>query len=379
MLDLAPAQYADDEVAEKTAAELEEQYPAQDRPEAVKMLIAILRGSEMGPREGWFGPAQSRFNWKWLAFQQGWDPAAIKSLTREQFTGSDDAFKRLDRDGDGSIAPNDFDWSDNNHWVQYAQMATRLFRRMNTDGDGRLTREDLTAFFERASKGKDHLTASDFRDALLAGLLGGFTPGDKPSRAVLVRGLLAGEVGSRHEGPRVDEPAPDFTLNTADGQSTYQLSQLVGKKPVVLVFGNFTCGPFRASYPEVDEVFERHRDTATFLMVYVREAHPLDGWKMDSNTKAEVAVNQPKTLGERAAVCDQFCQRLKPTLPVVVDTLDDAAGNAYSGMPARLYVIDQKGLVAYKSGRGPFGFKVGEMEQALVMAQLEASAAEPAK
>jgi hypothetical protein len=42
-------------------------------------------------------------------------------------------------------------------------------------------------------------------------------------------------------------------------------------------------------------------------------------------------------------------------------------------MPARLYVIGRDGKVAYKSGRGPFGFKTGEMEQALVMALLDAS------
>ena len=51
-----------------------------------------------------------------------------------------------------------------------------------------------------------------------------------------------------------------------------------------------------------------------------------------------------------------------------MDEIDDPVGNAYSGMPARLYVIDAGGKVAYKSGRGPFGFKPGEMEQALVMA-----------
>jgi hypothetical protein len=32
----------------------------------------------------------------------------------------------------------------------------------------------------------------------------------------------------------------------------------------------------------------------------------------------------------------------------------------------------ENGKVAYKSGRGPFGFKAGELEQALVMALLEA-------
>ena len=56
---------------------------------------------------------------------------------------------------------------------------------------------------------------------------------------------------------------------------------------------------------------------------------------------------------------------------VAVDDITDPAGTAYSGMPARLYVIDTKGKVAYKSGRGPFGFKPGEMEQALVMTLLD--------
>jgi hypothetical protein len=36
-------------------------------------------------------------------------------------------------------------------------------------------------------------------------------------------------------------------------------------------------------------------------------------------------------------------------------------------MPDRLYVIDSRGRVAYKGGRGPFGYKPSEMEQALVM------------
>jgi hypothetical protein len=66
---------------------------------------------------------------------------------------------------------------------------------------------------------------------------------------------------------------------------------------------------------------------------------------------------------------------LKYSIPLLVDDIDDATGNAYSGMPARLYVIDQKGKVAYKSGRGPFGFKTGEMEQALLMTLLDAKTA----
>ena len=84
-----------------------------------------------------------------------------------------------------------------------------------------------------------------------------------------------------------------------------------------------------------------------------------------------MAVKQPGTFADRVAVAGQFCTRLKPAMPVLVDEINDPVGHAYSGMPARLYVIDAKGKVAYKSGRGPFGFRAGEMEQALVMALLE--------
>lgn len=176
-----------------------------------------------------------------------------------------------------------------------------------------------------------------------------------------------------HEGPKLGDAAPDFALRSPDGSQTVQLSKLIGPKPVVLVFGNFTCGPFRSFYPEVETLYQQYRDQATFLMVYVREAHPTDGWAMESNTKANVAVKQPTTLGERASVCTEFTKRLQSSMPVVVDDVSDEVGHAYSGMPARLYLIDSQGQVAYKSGRGPFGFKVGEFEQALAMALLESS------
>jgi hypothetical protein len=208
----------------------------------------------------------------------------------------------------------------------------------------------------------------------LGGTNRGFLPGDEPSQEVLLESLRKGELGSVYEGPRVGDPAPLFTLRTHDGARSISLADLLGKRPVVLVFGNFTCGPFRAMFPGTDDVYQRFRDEATFLAIYVREAHPTDGWHMVSNDRVGVKAAQPKTYVERVAVAEQ-CQRLlKPSFPLLVDEIADLAGNAYSAMPARLYVIDRAGKVAYKSGRGPFGFKVGEMEQALVMALLEQQA-----
>jgi hypothetical protein len=367
---LDPKVAADPKAAAAAADLLESVYQGKRPPEAVRMLIAILRGSQMGPGEGWFGPAETRYTWKWLAAHCGVD-AAKGGIPRSQFRGPEALFARLDRDRSGVITPGDLDWSDRNPFMQMSSLSNFLFRRLNERGDGRLTREDLQRFFDKAAAGKDHLTPEDFRDALLGGMSGGFRPGDAPSPAVLIRGLFAGEIGSMNEGPRVGEPAPKFVLKTVDGKETVELNKLIGTKPVVLVFGNFTCGPFRALYSGVEAVYQRHKKDAHFVMVYVREAHPTDGWKMESNAKAGVAFKQPTTFDDRVAVAGQFCTRLKTTMPVVVDEINDPVGHAYSGMPARLYVIDRQGRVAYKGGRGPFGFRAGEMEQALVMALLE--------
>jgi hypothetical protein len=356
--------------AAQAADSLEKNFAGMRMPESVRMLIAILRGSQLGPGEGWFGPAQTRYTWEWLAARQGVDPKAGVIL-KSHFSGPASLYLRLDRNADGRITPDDLDWSDRNPWVQEAYVVNRLLRRMNTAGDGRLTKDELLKFFDKTAQGKDYVTTDDLRQALFGGISGGFLPGDAPTRDLLLRGLLTGEVGSLHEGPAVDQEAPHFKLKTPDGKETIELSKQIGAKPVVLFLGNFTCGPFRSFYPDVEAVYHRHKEQATFLMVYVREAHPADGWKMASNQKVGVEVKQPTNLDERCAVANQFCQRLKPAIPVVVDEISDPVGNAYSGMPARLYVIDTMGKVAYKSGRGPFGFRVGEMEQALSMALLE--------
>ena len=336
------------------------------------MYLAIVKGSYMGAGEGWFGPAKSRFNWTWLAERCGVDPES--EIDVDHFPGSAAYFQRLDRNRNGKISADDLDWSDRNPWVQQAYTAHRLFRKIDPNGDGVLTRDDWLAFFDSASHGGNQVTLEELRDVWLAGLSSGFLPGDVPSKEILLKGLFAGEVGSIDEGPELNGPAPDFSLKTHDGQQTIRLSEKIGKKPVVLTFGNFTCGPFRALYPGVEAIYRRFKDQAVFLDVYVREAHPTDGWKMESNAKVGVAVSQPTSYAERCSVAQQCHRLLNPVIPLLVDEIEDTTGKAYSGMPCRMYVIGTDGQIAYKGGRGPFGFKTGEMEQALVMTLLDASA-----
>jgi hypothetical protein len=115
----------------------------------------------------------------------------------------------------------------------------------------------------------------------------------------------------------------------------------------------------------------RYGERVQFLAIYVREAHPTDGWQMLSNDRAGIVFRQPTNRQERVGVAEKCCTSLAMSMPLLVDDLDDRVGHAWSGMPDRLYVIDRAGRVAYKGGRGPFGFKPGEMEQSLVMTLLD--------
>jgi hypothetical protein len=303
----------------KAAADLiEAAYEGKTPPEAARELIAILRGGGKSAGEGWFGPAETRYTWQWLAKLHGIDPEK-GAITAKAFRGSEALFARLDRDKDGQITAQDLDWSSSNK-------STKPKGNQAKAGDPKKA------------------------DAM---------------RATMLRSVFAGEVGSMNEGPHVGQPAPNFKLRTLDGKETVELAKVIGKKPLVLVFGNYTCGPFCNAYPSVEPIYERFKADANFLMVYVRETHPTDGWNLG------VDVKQPTTYEERVSVAQQFYKKVTPTLPVLVDEMNDPAGHAYSGMPSRLYVIDTQGIVAFKNGRGPFGFKTGEMEQALVMTLLD--------
>ena len=356
------------ELLKYTPEQIEAAYEGKRMPEAVAMYLVIARGGQMDGTAGWFNPAANRFSWEWLAEQNGSEPD--KPIAKDKFKGDENIFSQLDRDRDDSISGSDLDWSDSNPWVRQSYMIGRMFRRIDPSGDGKLTADEWQTFFEKIAGDGDTIRSEQLRDALIPPG-SGFSPGDMPSKETLIKGLMAGEIGSLQEGPNIDEVAPDFELRPLGGGEPIRLSDRIGRKPMVLVFGNFTCGPFRSTYPAVEAVRERQKDNADFLMVYVREAHPTDGWAMKSNDKVGVSVAQPTTFEERQTVAEQCAAKLNPSMPLLIDDIDDTVGNAYSGMPARLYVIDTNGRVAYKSGRGPFGFKPEEMEQALLMLTLE--------
>ncbi|XP_071520044.1 type I iodothyronine deiodinase-like isoform X3 [Panulirus ornatus] len=113
------------------------------------------------------------------------------------------------------------------------------------------------------------------------------------------------------------------------------------------------------------EMTEEHSLVADFLMVYIAEAHPTDGWALRDN----IAIAKHRTLEERFTAAQMLeVESLK--CRVVVDRLEDEASNAYGALPERLFII-LDGVVVYKGEQGPTGYKLSEVDDWLTNKKLE--------
>jgi hypothetical protein len=113
-------------------------------------------------------------------------------------------------------------------------------------------------------------------------------------------------------------------------------------------------------------MFEQHGDRVEFFVIYIREAHPTDGWQVESNERDEVFYAQPRTLDERENVADACSLRLDLKIPTLIDDMENSTDRKYYALPDRLYLIGRDGKVAYRGAPGPFGFVADELEHAIV-------------
>ncbi len=117
--------------------------------------------------------------------------------------------------------------------------------------------------------------------------------------------------------------------------------------------------------PALNNLYREYRDRASFYIVYIQEAHPIDAWQLDDNVEDDVLVASTKTSDERYSAAGVCVRNLGIELPALIDGLDNRVERAYTGWPDRLYVIDREGRIAYKSAAGPFGFKPADVDATL--------------
>jgi hypothetical protein len=113
------------------------------------------------------------------------------------------------------------------------------------------------------------------------------------------------------------------------------------------------------------DLFDRYGDRVAFFVVYIKEAHPEDGWVVTHNREEGIAVRDPSSGDERAEVAAACAVHGAVRIPILVDAIDNAVASAYGGWPDRLYLIGRDGRVSFQGDAGPFGFLPDRLEAAI--------------
>lgn len=113
------------------------------------------------------------------------------------------------------------------------------------------------------------------------------------------------------------------------------------------------------------DLWRQYRDRVEFIVVYIAEMHPTDGWEVTDNRDDGIAYAQPTNLTEREQVATACALNLAIEIPVVIDEMDNRVADAYGGLPDRLYLIGAGGTVAYQGEVGPEGFDPSALHTAI--------------
>jgi hypothetical protein len=109
------------------------------------------------------------------------------------------------------------------------------------------------------------------------------------------------------------------------------------------------------------DLYAQYNDQVQFLTIYIREAHPIDGWDVGSENR----IYDPKTLEERRKVAGMCEVAMQYGIRTYVDEMDDVVMTTYAAWPERLYLVGVDGRIAYAGGLGPFGVKPAALKAAI--------------
>ena len=125
----------------------------------------------------------------------------------------------------------------------------------------------------------------------------------------------------------------------------------------------------------IQQLYEKYHSDVQFLNIYIREAHPVDGWwlgrRLTKSLMLRMAPNvsmehyDPTTIEERRSVAGECDTAIQFGVKTYVDEMDDRVNHAYAGWPTRLYLIGLDGKIVYAGGQGPYDFRPAKLDRAI--------------
>ncbi|CAJ0936694.1 unnamed protein product [Ranitomeya imitator] len=111
-----------------------------------------------------------------------------------------------------------------------------------------------------------------------------------------------------------------------------------------------------------DKLVEEFSNVADFLLVYIDEAHPSDGWAAPGVGSYEVKKHRNQE--DRCAAANKLLEKysLPPQCQVVADCMDNNANVAYGVSFERVCIVQRQKIV-YLGGKGPFFYNLHEVQQ----------------
>lgn len=153
-------------------------------------------------------------------------------------------------------------------------------------------------------------------------------------------------------------------VTMVDGAECHLLDFASPERPLVVNFGSATWPPFTSQLPAFSKLVEEFSSVADFLLVYIDEAHPSDGWAVPGDSSLSFEVKKHRNQEDRCAAAHQLLEHfsLPPQCRVVADRMDNNANVAYGVAFERVCIV-QRQKIAYLGGKGPFCYNLQEVRR----------------
>lgn len=134
-----------------------------------------------------------------------------------------------------------------------------------------------------------------------------------------------------------------------------KLHELVSKKALLIVTGSLTCPMTLSSLPDLTELEVEFGTDISFVLLYVREAHPGENHP------------QPQTFMRKLTNAETLSNNHNVSWPVIIDDMDGTLHNLLDTKPNSVHLINNQGQILFQSlwagDSGPLKIALSQVEK----------------